>query len=224
MKIKSIYILLYFIGALSVMLAFTECSTKLELIGSAILDSGYMQKTRCYENTNRLVKKYAKKYRLVYQIVPSFRDPMFTVLWYFDQNNANENLININIVDDDGIWHEYQYKYPYDLQWLRNIRKHEWPDSLLTVTTEKGYHPKDFRKLPNIIEYTIADDKAVVYDSGYKILDMPKYKIAEKYSEQVDSLSPIYKTYHESYKQYVYPIVDSILADKPEVVNYWLGY
>ena len=73
--------------------------------------------------------------------------------------------------------------------------------------------------------WVIAEDKAVVYDSTYITIKMPTYALLEQYGAKLDSLSPIYKTYHESYEHFVYPIVDSLMAGKSEGdINLWKGY
>lgn len=192
------------------------------LIGTGWLD-GNWENTQCYKLTNKLVKRYAKENAIVYHIVPYYRKPMLSVLWYFDHNKELGNQLNIILVDNDGIKQEYCYKYPYDLQWLWNVECRGWSDSLLIVRSNGKLHPNDFQNVPEMGVF--ADDKAIVYDSTYIKIDMPTYYLLERYGARLDSLSPIYKTYHESYEHFVYPIVDSLMAGKSEEdINIWKGY
>ncbi len=209
--------------ACALIMALGGCSTKLFLIGLGFSNSEWMSETTCYKITNKLVKKHAKKNNLVYQIVAYYRYPLTTVIWYFEHNRSDGNILKINIIDDTGKVQEFSYEYPYDLQWLWNIKHHDWPDSLLMERRNDRWHPKDFRNVPEM--RVIAEDKAVVYDSTYITIKMPTYALLEQYGAKLDSLSPIYKTYHESYEHFVYPIVDSLMSGKPEGdINLWKGY
>ena len=60
--------------------------------------------------------------------------------------------------------------------------------------------------------------------SKYINVYMPTYYLTEKFGEKLDSLSPIYRTYHESYEHFVYPIVDSLMTGKSErAIKRWKG-
>lgn len=211
---------IYLLGILlSVMVIAAGCSQKLELIGRGLLDSGWMDKTPCYKVSNRLVKKYAKEHDLVYSIpLIADREPIRILLWYFDSTYTGKDQINIVLVVN--AWqtpapqvYEYKYDYPYSLEWLWNIRDHRWPDSLLITESEEGYHPKDFTQLPGMPDFIFGPETAIVYNSKYHNIYMPTYYLAEEFGKEIDSLSPIYKTYHESFKHFIYPIADLIMGD-----------
>ena len=204
---------------LSVMIIAVGCSQKLDLIGRGLLDSDWMDKTPCYKVSNRLIKKYAKDHDLVYSIpLIAAKEPIRILFWYFDSTKTGENQINIVVVVN--AWdtphtqiYEYKYDYPYSLKWLWDIKDHKWPDSLLITERKNGYHPKDFTQLPGMPEFIFGPETAIVYNSKYHNVFMPTYYLAEKFGSEIDSLSPIYKTYHESFKHFIYPIADSIMGD-----------
>lgn len=194
-----------------------EDGIKLNLIGRGILDGDWMQRTRCYEVSNSLIKSCAKKHKIVYSIVPARVYELLLVLWYFNQTHGGENQINIITVDDRGDKKIYRRNYPYSLQWLRNIENDGWPDSLLYTEREGLKYPKEFAR-------SYRDDKAVVYDSTFVTLYMPAYGLLIKNTEERDSLSPIFRTYKESYEHIVFPLVDSIMAKEYKDERDWWRY
>ena len=209
---------------LSVMIIAVGCSQKLDLIGRGWLDGDWMQDTRCYRISNKLIKKYAKENGIVYCVVAQYDYPILLIFWYFNHLHNDTNRINIVTVNDDGIIKTYQSEYPYDLQWLWDIKHHDWPDSLLIVQHDDVRHPKDFQRIAGMPSPVISDEKAIVYDSKYINVYMPTYYLTEKFGEKLDSLSPIYRTYHESYEHFVYPIVDSLMTGKSErAIKRWKG-
>ena len=197
-----------------------EDGIRLDLMGRGVLDSDWMVRTRCYEVSNSLIKSCARKHKIVYSIVPKHRYEVLLVLWYFNQTYRGENQINIITVDNRGDKKMYRRNYPFSLQWLWNIKDHDWPDSLLIADRGDIRHPKNFLNISGM-PIIPRDDKAVVYDSTFINIYMPTYSILEKFGAELDSLSPIYRTYHESYEHFVYPIVDSLMKKESRSEIYW---